>query len=177
MSSTEITWDALPEPDLQRTADIEQRDRANREREESALWDRLPDFMRGHDLVCFTDPTALEREEEGEYSDHDRYVNSIQEADMIASSHPDGHQRPVLDLDFPAVLAPSTTPGHFHLYLDKPMSRTQYGNLLEALAEAEIIEPGYAAAAMRRGYSSARLPWVPKPSGQDEPKQGGAYLS
>ena len=73
--------------------------------------------------------------------------------------------RPVLDIDFPAALVPSTTPGHFHLYLDRLMSWRMYEQLLEALADAGIIERGYATASTERGYSSVRLPWVSKESG------------
>lgn len=70
--------------------------------------------------------------------------------------------RPVLDLDFPAMLVPSSTPGHFHLYLDKPMKWTAYHDLLGALAEAGIIEEGYAEASQVRGYSAVRVPWLKK---------------
>ena len=70
--------------------------------------------------------------------------------------------RPMLDLDFPATLIPSTTEGHFHLYLDKPMTWRKYKRLLRALGEAGIIEHGYMQASLERGYSSLRLPWVKK---------------
>lgn len=72
--------------------------------------------------------------------------------------------RPILDIDFPAALIPSSTEGHFHLYLDKPMTWKQYRKLLGVLAEVGIIEPGYADASISRGYSSTRLPWIKKES-------------
>lgn len=77
--------------------------------------------------------------------------------------------RPVLDIDLPAQLIPSSTPGHFHLYIDKPMSWATYVCLLRALEEAGIIEPGYTRASERRGYSAVRMPWVRK--GDDVPLQ------
>jgi hypothetical protein len=68
----------------------------------------------------------------------------------------------VLDLDLPAQLIPSSTPGHFHLYLDVELSHSTYMDLLTALAAAGIIERGYADASRERGYTAVRLPWVRK---------------
>jgi len=70
--------------------------------------------------------------------------------------------RPVLDLDFPAQLVPSSTPGHFHLYLDLEVPHAKYMTLLGALADAGVIEPGYCGASQERGYTAVRLPWVKK---------------
>lgn len=70
--------------------------------------------------------------------------------------------RPVLDIDFEAALIPSSTPGHYHLYLDKLMTINDYEDLIDVLGRVGIIEPGYADATIQRGYSSARLPWVKK---------------
>lgn len=70
--------------------------------------------------------------------------------------------RPILDIDFGAALIPSSTEGHFHLYLDKPMTWKNYKRLLNVMAEVGVIEPGYAQASIERGYSSTRLPWVKK---------------
>jgi hypothetical protein len=75
-----------------------------------------------------------------------------------------GDHRPVIDLDFPAKLVPSSTEGHFHLYLDHRITWAKYEALLKALADADVIEPGYAASSIRRGYSAVRLPWVTKPA-------------
>lgn len=72
--------------------------------------------------------------------------------------------RPILDIDFAAELIPSTTDGHFHLYLDRPMTWKQYKRLLNVMAEVGVIEHGYAQASIERGYSSTRLPWIKKES-------------
>lgn len=72
--------------------------------------------------------------------------------------------RPVLDIDIPARLVPSTTPGHHHLYLDIDVPWEQYEVLLKALAGARIIEAGYLLAALERKATFARLPWVKKKS-------------
>lgn len=69
---------------------------------------------------------------------------------------------PVLDLDFPAQLWPSTTPGHFHLILDRWVDQDTYFRLLDVMADAGLIERGYAESSKARGYSSVRAPWVRK---------------
>lgn len=69
---------------------------------------------------------------------------------------------PVLDLDLNAALIPSSTPGHFHLYLDKAVPEDKYFALLDSLADAGIIEEGYAKVSKDRGYTAVRLPWVQK---------------
>jgi hypothetical protein len=68
----------------------------------------------------------------------------------------------VLDLDLAAKLLPSSTPGHFHLYIDHEMTWKQYRRVLRALAAAGIIETGYLGASEHRGYTSVRLPWIKK---------------
>lgn len=70
--------------------------------------------------------------------------------------------KPVLDIDFDAKLIPSTTEGHFHLYLDKEIPWNKYVKLLSVLAEVGIIEEGFAKASINRGYSAVRLPWIEK---------------
>ena len=69
-----------------------------------------------------------------------------------------------LDIDYPAHLVESTTPGHYHLYLDVPggIAHKDYMRLVQLLGEIGIIEPGYAAASTRRGYTSLRPPWRKK---------------
>jgi hypothetical protein len=76
------------------------------------------------------------------------------------------HHKVVLDIDLPAKLIPSSTEGHFHLYIDKEISWGAYVTLLQALAGAGILEQGYVNASLERGLTAVRLPWVRKP----EPK-------
>lgn len=93
---------------------------------------------------------------------HDE-IASIAEAHVVSSLSPSGaHHRPVLDLDIPATLVPSSTPGHSHLYLDVDVTWAQYMMLLAALAAAGIIEQGYVKTSIQRGYTCVRLPWIRK---------------
>jgi hypothetical protein len=70
----------------------------------------------------------------------------------------------LLDIDYPAHLVESSTPGHFHLYLDVPagVEHGAYMNLLGVLRDCGIIEKGYADVSIARGHSDLRLPWVTK---------------
>lgn len=67
-----------------------------------------------------------------------------------------------IDLDVPAYLVPSSTFGHSHLYVDVKIPHHRYMALLSALADAGVIERGYADVSIARGHSDLRLPWVQK---------------
>lgn len=69
---------------------------------------------------------------------------------------------PVLDIDFPARLLPSSTDEHYHLYLDKPMTWWRYKRLLKALYKAGIIEKGYWKGSLKQKQSLVRKPGVYK---------------
>ena len=69
---------------------------------------------------------------------------------------------PILDLDFPCYLIPSSTKDHYHLHMMKAVPWRQYKRLLKSLWKAGLIEEGYYRNSIRRGYSSARLPWIKK---------------
>jgi hypothetical protein len=83
----------------------------------------------------------------------------------------DDSHRVVLDIDFPAILLPSTTPGHHHLYVDKVMTWAQYSLLLTAMAAAGLLEQGYVDACLERGFSAVRLPWVKKQEFEDRERK------
>lgn len=72
---------------------------------------------------------------------------------------------PVIDLDFPCSLVESSTPGHFHLYLDRPVSWERYAALLKALRWAGLIEEGFYRLSIARGATFVRKPGVKKERG------------
>jgi hypothetical protein len=84
------------------------------------------------------------------------------EAQLTSSLLRDGQHAPALDLDFPCRLVPSSTPGHFHLYIDKPMSWRKYKKLMKALVKAGLLEKGYYRASVAREGSDLRMPGVSK---------------
>lgn len=73
-----------------------------------------------------------------------------------------GIHRPVIDLDLSAALIPSSTHGHYQLYIDRELPWEIYLDLLRAMERAGIIQPGYLAASEERGHTAVRLPWVKK---------------
>jgi hypothetical protein len=91
----------------------------------------------------------------------------IDEADVICSDIGlvDYHM-PVIDLDLPCRLIPSGTPGHFHLYIDQAIPFSYYTKMLDAMAEAGVVQWGFADATRERGYGSVRHPDRPKRADQ-----------
>ena len=88
---------------------------------------------------------------------------SIVEANVSTSIREDrdGHAL-LIDLDVPAYLVPSSTPGHSHLYVDVAIPQATYFRLLDLLAEAGVIQYGYANSSKHRGGTALRLPWIKK---------------
>jgi len=100
-------------------------------------------------------------------------VTSLDEADIVSSElfcgfledipsgvAPPMKHRVMLDIDVPAVLVPSSTPGHHHLYIDVYVTWDKYVVLLDALADCGVVERGYVSASKERGFTAVRLPWV-----------------
>lgn len=75
---------------------------------------------------------------------------------------PDNLHAPVIDFDIPIRVAPSTTEGHFHLFIDYPLAWENFLKLLKVLSDTGLIEAGYYNASLERGYTAVRLPWVKK---------------
>lgn len=69
---------------------------------------------------------------------------------------------PVIDIDMPCMLLPSSTPGHFHLYIEKAMTWEKFLAILEAMEDAGVIGPGYLKYTRKRGYATVRYPGVTK---------------
>ena len=91
-------------------------------------------------------------------------TSHIEDANIITSMVKDNvtMHKLVVDIDLPAVLVPSSTPGHFHLYIDHEIPAEAYWTLLRAMAAAGLVESNYAEASIDQGRSGVRLPWVKK---------------
>lgn len=102
----------------------------------------------------------------------------LNKADVVSSRYNNGQARHalVIDIDHPSWLVRSSTPGHYHLYVDVPggIPHETYLYLLGALAQAGVIEQGYCDAAHARGHSDVRLPWVKKPDVSGNQDEGAA---
>lgn len=69
---------------------------------------------------------------------------------------------PVLDFDFPCKLVESSTCGHYHLYIDTPISWKHYKNILTALHDADLINDFWYESSMKRGATFVRPEGVHK---------------
>lgn len=98
-------------------------------------------------------------------------INADENVNLITSECENGNHAPVIDIDLPIHVYPSSQLGHYHLYVNKEMSWDDYVELLTALAKAGIVEEGYANASIARGYSAVRPVGVQK---IDAPR--GAYV-
>lgn len=72
--------------------------------------------------------------------------------------------KPVLDIDLPVIVLPSSTEGHNHLFIDKELTWAQYVKLLDVLVEVGIVEEGFRGASVARKHTAVRLPWIKKES-------------
>lgn len=92
------------------------------------------------------------------------HTNDRSKAEVVSSELRSGKQHaPALDIDIPAALVPSTTPGHHHLYLDVAMSWRDYRRLLRALAKAGVIEQSWAKASIASENTVLSVPWRVNP--------------
>jgi hypothetical protein len=91
-------------------------------------------------------------------------TNDIDDANVVTSlvQRSRSVHRAVLDLDMPVQCWPSSTPGHFHLFIDHYMSWEHYRKLLNVLCEVGILEPGFAQESCRDEFTCVRLPWIKK---------------
>lgn len=101
----------------------------------------------------------------------DRERAGLADADVVASRYirasfngKKHNHALVIDVDHPTWLVKSSTPGHYHLYIDPPggIPDAAYWNLIDALHRAGIIEEGYRNASLERGFTCVRLPWIKK---------------
>jgi len=83
-------------------------------------------------------------------------------ANLIGSKLPNGNHKPVLDLDFDCQLIPSSTKGHFHLYINKEVDQIKWEALMMVLRDCGILESGFADGSIRCGQNTVRCPWVNK---------------
>lgn len=87
-----------------------------------------------------------------------RLVKSHDEGNLVSSECEDGLHAPIFDLDYDVDLIPSKTPGHFHLYLNKKIEWDKYLKVLEAMADAGLIEQNYYKAAKTRRKAMLTIP-------------------
>lgn len=70
--------------------------------------------------------------------------------------------KPCLDIDVPCLVVPSSTPGHCHLYFDKPVPWVKFEKLLVALGDCGIADPEWVAHSIKKRRACLRPPGVVK---------------
>lgn len=121
--------------------------------------------MNREDIVCRTFWYKDDLNSKDNQFEYRGICTNKDRANLVSSATPLGTHLPVLDIDFPVRAVPSTTPGHFHLYIDKELTPGQYDLLLTTLRDIGIIEPGFYNAWKARGMTMVRKPGEKKPPG------------
>lgn len=99
---------------------------------------------------------------EWESGDTERVMVPRDEANLVSSRLVNDKHAPAIDIDLPCELIESSTPGHFHLFIEKEMSWEQYEAILIALTNAGVVEAGYLSASQARQQTFLRRPGVTK---------------
>lgn len=86
-----------------------------------------------------------------------RYRTLSTRANLVSSLSDDGKQYPIIDLDIPHHIRPSSREGHSHLYLDVPVSKPRWVALMWGLYMAGVIDKGFFWWSLRRGQNFARI--------------------
>lgn len=129
----------------------------------------LPDFMVTNQLVHCENLDTANYSHDNNNSDTD----DLSKANLISSKvKGTTRHKPIFDLDFEAALLPSSTEGHYHLYLDKELTNDQMERLVRVLHEIGILAQGNLNQWTRNKAQFLRVPWVrkTKESKSDTPK-------
>ena len=133
------------------------------------MWDmqNIRDLILNRALRQAPDEHAIGDDSSGDIGEIYPPINSIEQANIVTSAlsnnkGPFNFHYPILDIDYDAHLVPSSTEGHYHLYLNMPVPWRQYKKVLRAMKDAGLIQDGFYRAAIKRGFTSARLPWIKK---------------
>lgn len=92
---------------------------------------------------------------EDDYGHSRRCENIVEDpdGDLFTSLLSNGEHAALFDIDMPAVLRPSKTPGHYHLIVGQTMSWRRYKRLLRAMVRAGLVEQEWYRLVKRRGQA------------------------
>lgn len=105
----------------------------------------------------------------------DRWPDNPDVANLISSRIDEKGKihKPILDLDIPIRLEPSSTPGHHHLYIDVDVSWPRYAAMLTGLYLAGVIEMGFWVWSLRRKGTFVRKPGIKKTDSENTKSEYG----
>lgn len=111
-----------------------------------------------------TDRVLLTDEYGGSWWGEQRKECMPEYAQVVSSEIDDkrGRHTIMVDVDLPARLVETTTPGHHHLYIDLELSWWKYRRLLRALMRAGVVSKGYYKMSLQRKATHLRPPWATK---------------
>jgi hypothetical protein len=132
---------------------------------------RLQEIIGDRSLWLAWRPTDDPKEEKRVEVVNLKDANLIGSREVISYDNTREYHWPVLDLDFPCDLIPSSTEGHYHLYLDKRLTWEQYEKVLKVLGEVGILEPQFVKWAMERKQTQVRIPGQTKAEEVKKPKK------
>lgn len=89
-------------------------------------------------------------------------VATIDHMNVFGSRLDNGNHVPLFDFDFPVELVPSSTPGHFHLYVSKEIGWEHYRDILLAMRRARLLDAGWVDSALEERCATIRPPHVMK---------------
>lgn len=95
---------------------------------------------------------------------NDRVVSGPMEAQLVSSEiegSPGWHSI-MLDIDLPAALIETSTPGHYHLYIDHPIRWNDYLAFLYMCSKIGIIEKKFLKMSKKMQATHLRVPWLEK---------------
>lgn len=78
------------------------------------------------------------------------------DANLVSSLCADDTHMPAIDLDLTVRVKPSSTEGHYHLFIDKKISWEHYVEILRTMTEAGLVERGFYDLSVARGASFLR---------------------
>lgn len=127
---------------------------------DEAIMARTPYFQK-----TLNDPVTYEERKKAkmEECDLDRanLIGSLQ--DMDPNEDEGAMHLPIFDFDYPIAVVPSSTPGHYHLYLSKPLEWGTYKLLLQAFAQHNLLQHAWVNRAITDRTAALRLPGHTKP--------------
>jgi len=130
----------------------------------------IPNFILGSQVFYRSRVSETGSDDPFKTYPEQRKKVTYDEANLISSRVDDGYggvssyHRPVLDIDLPIAVVPSSTLGHSHLFINKELTTDQYQRLLEVLRDTGIIEHGYMKQFNILGETCVRTPHAPKGS-------------
>jgi hypothetical protein len=124
-------------------------------------------FWYSHDLSIKNEPLIVSLVQYRQKKTRRRVTSMSEIPNLISSRTTDGRQMPIIDLDFSFRIEESSTPGHYHLYLDQPIGRVKFVILMLVLWWCRCVEMGYAVWSIRRMGNFVRLPGIEKQPGAE----------